>query len=299
MAIDLPVGVDSRTPPFPVKRARRRNRGIGEGTPLIYLLLGAVLLASVFPLYWSFIISTQDNSFLGSGTPPFLPGGNLVENLSRVFDRMDFWPALLNSVIVSTVTAVACTFLASLAGFAFARLPFRGRNVLFIAVVVTAMAPTQLGVVPLYMLMSNIGWVGTLNAIIFPALVSAFGVFWMRQAAEETVPYELIEAARVDGASTLRTFLVVGWPSVRSQAAVLFMFVFMGTWNDFFWPFIVLNDPSVQTLQTALASLRSGYAVDTTLFITGATLAVTPLIIVFVAFSRQIVGGLMQGALKG
>ncbi|MFS8102901.1 carbohydrate ABC transporter permease [Lentzea alba] len=267
--------------------------------PLLYGFLVAVLAASVFPLYYSFIVASKDNSVLGEKVPPLIPGGNLVENITRVFDTVDFWLAMQNSFIVAATVAISNVVLGTLAGFAFARLRFKGRDSLFLVVLGTAMVPTQLGVIPLYMLMSDLDWYGTLQAVIVPVLIGSFAVFWMRQACEETVPHELIEAARVDGCSVLRTFWHVGFPAVRPQAAVLGMFTFMTAWNDFFWPLIVLDPNDSPTVQVALSTLASGYYTDYSLMLAGASLAVLPVIAIFVLLSRQIVGGIMQGAVKG
>ncbi|MEV6796238.1 carbohydrate ABC transporter permease [Streptomyces sp. NPDC051320] len=266
---------------------------------LTYAVLIAALLASVFPLYYSFVVPTRDNSVIGDSALSLTPGGHLFENIHRVFDKVDFWLAIRNSLIISTTVTVCCVLLASLAGFAFAKLPFRGRGALFLIVVITAMLPTQLGVVPLYMLMGHLGWIATLPAVIGPALVSAFAVFWMRQACEESVPYELVEAARIDGCSTLGTFWHVALPAIRPQASVLAMFTFMGAWNDFMWPLIVLDPSESPTVQTALSSLAAGYSLDYTLILSGAALGVLPLIVIFILLSRQIVAGVMQGAVKG
>jgi cellobiose transport system permease protein len=178
-------------------------------------------------------------------------------------------------------------------------LRFRGRNSLFLIVIGTSMVPAQLGVIPLYMLMSDLDWYGTLQAVIVPALIGAFSVFWMRQACEESVPYELIEAARVDGCSVLRTFWHVALPAVKPQAAVMGMFTFMTAWNDFFWPLIVLDPNDSPTVQVALSALASGYYTDYSLMLAGASLAVLPVVGIFILLARQIVGGLMQGAVKG
>jgi cellobiose transport system permease protein len=267
--------------------------------PLLYGFLVAVLVASVFPLYYSFIVASKDNSVLGEKVPPLIPGGNLVENITRVFDTVDFWLAMQNSFIVASSVAISNVVLGTLAGFAFARLRFKGRDSLFLVVLGTAMVPTQLGVIPLYMLMSDLDWYGTLQAVIVPVLIGSFAVFWMRQASEETVPHELIEAARVDGCSVLRTFWHVGFPAVRPQAAVLGMFTFMTAWNDFFWPLIVLDPNDSPTVQVALSTQARGYYTDYTMMLAGASLAVVPVIAIFVLLSRQIVGGIMQGALKG
>ncbi|MCS7478232.1 carbohydrate ABC transporter permease [Umezawaea endophytica] len=262
-------------------------------------MLVVVLLASVFPLYFSFVVASKDNSVLGEAVPPLTPGGHLIENITRVFDTVDFSLAMANSLIVAGTVAISNVLLGTLAGFAFARLRFRGRNSLFLVVIGTSMVPAQLGVIPLYLLMSDLDWYGTLQAVIVPALIGAFSVFWMRQACEESVPHELVEAARVDGCSVLRTFWHVALPAVRPQAAVMGMFAFMAAWNDFFWPLIVLDPNDSPTVQVALSALASGYYTDYSLMLAGASLAVLPVVAIFILLSRQIVGGIMQGALKG
>ncbi|GIF97799.1 carbohydrate ABC transporter permease [Catellatospora citrea] len=282
-----------------VPRRRRRARPAGgRGKPLSYLLLAAVLASSVFPLYWTFVVASSDNSAIGEATPPLVPGGNLMENISRVFDSSEFSLALMNSAIVATTVAVGNVFFSALAGFAFARLRFRGRNALLVTVVATMMVPTQLGIIPLYLLTTELGWTGHLQALIVPALVSAFGVFWMRQAVDETVPTELVEAAMMDGCSLVRIFWHVALPAIRPAAAVLGLFTFMGAWNDFFWPLVVLN-PENPTVQVALSVLASGYYTDYALMLTGALLGVLPVLAVFLLLARQIVGGIMAGAVKG
>jgi cellobiose transport system permease protein len=295
------VAVLTRTPPVqrPTRDIKRRKASANYAGPFIYALLIVVLLASVFPLYFSFVVASKDNSVLGEAIPPLTPGGNLIANITRVFDTVDFSLAMTNSLIVAGTVAITNVLLGTLAGFAFARLRFRGRNSLFLVVIGTSMVPAQLGVIPLYMLMSDLDWYGTLQAVIVPALIGAFSVFWMRQACEESVPYELIEAARVDGCSVLRTFWHVALPAVRPQAAVMGMFTFMTAWNDFFWPLIVLDPNDSPTVQVALSTLASGYYTDYSLMLAGASLAVLPVVGIFILLARQIVGGLMQGAVKG
>jgi len=281
---------------------QRRRRAISPSqrrpNPFVYLVLGAILAASFFPMYWSFVVASNDNSVMAETTPPLVPGGHLMENFQRVFDSSEFALAMMNSLIVATSVAVGNVVFASLAGFAFAKLRFKGRNALLISVIATMMVPTQLGIIPLYILVSDLGWGGRLQALILPALVSAFSVFWMRQAVEENVPSELIDAARVDGCSLLRVYWHVAVPAIRPAAAVLGVFMFMGAWNDFFWPLVVLG-PENPTVPVALSTLASGYYTDYSLVLAGATLAILPVLAIFILLARQIVGGIMQGAVKG
>ena len=269
-----------------------------QASPAAYGLLLVVLLASVFPLWWSFVIGSKDAAAINSGEVSLIPGGNFLANAAQVIDSIPFWKALANSVIVSTTVALAVVLFSTLAGFAFAKLRFRGRNGLLVFVIATMAVPTQLGVVPLFIVMAKLGWIGSLWAVILPSLVSAFGVFWMTQYLTEALPDELIEAARVDGASTLRTFWSVALPAARPGAAMLGLFTFILTWTNFFWPFIIL-DPGNPTLPVALQQLQAAYYVDYSLVLAGVVLAALPLLIVFAIAGRQLVSGIMQGAVKG
>ncbi|HEY3472181.1 MAG TPA: carbohydrate ABC transporter permease [Amycolatopsis sp.] len=277
---------------------RRKVATLGKPRKATYVVLAIFVLGSLFPFYWSFLVASRDNGMLTERIPPFVPGGNFFANASRVFDTVPFWKALANSLIVSGTVTLTTVLFSSLAGFAFAKLRFRGRNKLFVFIVVTLAVPTQLGIIPLFIAMSELGWAGSLTAVIVPNLVTAFGVFWMRQYTVDALPYELIEAARVDGCSMIRIFWNVCLPAVRPAAAILAMFTFMMSWNDFLWPLVVL-DAGNPTVQVALEKLQSGYYVDYSLVLAGTTLATIPILIVFVLLGRQIVAGIMQGAVKG
>jgi cellobiose transport system permease protein len=283
-------------PVRPPGRARRLVRRVAS--PWTYAALIAILAGSAFPVYWSFVVSSQTSEAVGSVPPVLVPGGHLFENIARVFDETDFALALGNSVIVAGTITVSVVLFSTLAGFAFAKLRFRGRTVLLLVVVATQAIPTELGVVPLYMMMADFGWAGQLQAVIVPGLVTAFGVFFMRQYFERALPLELLEAGRMDGCNSLRLFWHVALPAARPAAAVLGLFTFMQAWNDFFWPLVVLV-PENPTVQTALSTLASGYTTDYTLVLTAATIGTVPVLLVFLLFGRQIVGGIMQGALKG
>ncbi|GLY42433.1 sugar ABC transporter permease [Amycolatopsis sp. NBRC 101858] len=283
-------------PPAAPGRARRLVRRVAS--PWTYAALIAILAGSAFPVYWSFVVSSQTTEAVGSVPPVLVPGGHLFENIARVFDESDFALALGNSMIVAGTITVSVVLFSTLAGFAFAKLKFRGRTVLLLVVVATQAIPTELGVVPLYMMMADFGWAGQLQAVIVPGLVTAFGVFFMRQYFERALPLELLEAGRMDGCNSLRLFWHVALPAARPAAAVLGLFTFMQAWNDFFWPLVVLV-PENPTVQTALSTLASGYTTDYTLVLTAATIGTVPVLLVFLLFGRQIVGGIMQGALKG
>lgn len=279
-----------------------RRRGATGGTMrrpgfLTYGFLGAVILGSVFPLWWSFLVGSHDSSVISKGVP-LVPGGNFFANAASVLDTIPFWKALGNSIIVSTVTAVSVVLFSTLAGFAFAKLRFRGSKGLLVFVIATMAVPTQLGVVPLFIVMAKLGWTGSLWAVIIPGVVTAFGVFWMTQYLRDALPDELIEAVRIDGASMIQAFWYVGLPAARPAAAMLALFTFVATWTNFFWPFIVL-DPSNPTLPVALQLLQAAHFVDYSIVLAGAVLSTIPLLLLFAVAGRQLVSGIMQGAVKG
>lgn len=288
--------------PAPRRKRRKGSRRFGKAGPGTYAILVVVAIISIFPLYWSLVVASHDNSAIAAYPPVLTPGTQLWHNITRLFDsgevNVDFWKALINSAIVASTVTVAVVFFSALAGFAFAKLHFRGRNALFLLVIATMLVPVQLGVIPLYIEMVHFGWVNHLEAVIFPNLVTAFGVFLMRQYISGAVPDELIDAAKVDGCYTLGVFWHVILPAVRPVAAVLGLLTFMTTWNDFFWPLIVLG-PRNPTVQVATSTLASGYVEDYALVLTGTFVSILPLLIVFLVLGRQIISGIMKGAVKG
>ncbi|MGP3533414.1 carbohydrate ABC transporter permease [Microbacterium sp. RD1] len=300
-----PVQVDAIEPDAPRRRWRpgRTPReagpaGIGSRPGfLTYGLLAAFILGSAYPLWWSFVVGSGTNATRGE-TLPLLPGGNFFANAAKVLDAIPFWLALGNSVLVSAIITLSVVSFSTIAGYAFAKLRFRGRDGLMIFVIATMAIPTQLGIIPLFMVMRELGWTGTIGAVIVPTLVTAFGVFFMRQYLVDVIPDELIEAARMDGASSFRTFLTVGVPAARPAMAILGLFTFMTAWTDYLWPLIVLS-PSNPTLQTALSQLQSGFYIDYSIVLTGAVMATIPLLVLFAIAGKQLISGIMAGAVKG
>ena len=284
------------------KPARRRPRAVRGSRPgwFVYASLGVVLLAALVPYYWALLIGSGDSATIRNPELSWIPGGNFFVNAAAVLGNpaVNFWAGLWNSIFSSAVIAASVVFFSTLAGWAFAKLKFRGGPWLLLFVVATMAVPTQLGVVPLYILFSEMGWTGQIGAIIVPALTSAFGVFWMTQYLRQAVPDELIEAARVDGASSFRTFLTVGVPAARPAAAMLALFTFVTAWNNFFWPFIVL-DRQNPTLPVALSLLQSNHFVDYSIVLAGVVLATLPLLLLFAVAGKQLVSGIMAGAVKG
>lgn len=267
---------------------------------VVYGLLAAFVAGSALPLYWSFVIGSHTKDEANSMPPPLVPGGHFLDNARRVLDTTEFWGAMLNSLLVSTACAASVVFFSTLAGYSFAKLKFRGSNALMGFVVLTMAVPTQLAIVPLFILMRDYGLLDTLAAVALPSLVTAFGVFFMRQYLVDAIPDELIEAARVDGCTMFRTFVTVALPAARPAMAMLFLFTFMFVWTDYMWPLVALQE--TQTLQLALDRLAltgQGQTTDYALVLAGTGMATVPLLILFVLSGRQLVAGIMQGAVKG
>lgn len=285
-------------------RAHRRRPAAGgaagepSGLLTRYPLLIAIVLLSSFPVYWTFTIASQTNEAIGETPPPFLPGGHFLANARRVFDSVDFAKALINSVIVAGSITASTLLFCSMAGFAFAKLRFRGRNALLLVVIATMMCPVQLGVIPLYIEMQALGWAQHLIAVIVPTAVTGFGVVFMRQYTIQAVPDELLEAGRMDGCTSWGLYWHVVLPALRPAIAVLGLLTFMQAWNDFMWPVIVLS-PQNPTVQVAISTLAAGQYMDYTLVLAGTALATLPILIVFGLFGRRIIGGVMEGAVKG
>lgn len=284
----------------PVRRRRGAATRLWEASPLTYLALVITTVLSIFPIIWAFLMATRENSALYRVPPPFLPGGELVNNISRVLDAQNgiFVKGLINSAIVASTITVSVIFFSSLAGFAFAKLKFKGRNVLLLSIIATMMVPTQLAIVPLYIIMVQLKWTDSLQAVIVPFLVNGFGVFLMRQYAVAAISDELLEAARVDGCTTWRMFWSIVMPALRPAMAVLGLLTFMTQWNEFIWPFVVLT-PNNPTVQLSINSISAAnYSTDYSMVLASTALAMLPLLVVFVIFGKQIIGGIMEGAVK-
>jgi len=280
-------------------RVELTGQGRRAGGPT-YAFLALVILILVFPLYYAVQIAsvTTDNMY---GWASFGNGhwSLLVQHLKAAFSELNFWPALGNTIVVSGVCAISVEFFSTLAGFSFSKLRFRGKGPLFVFIIATMAVPTQLSVVPLYILMSKMGLFGTLPAVMIPGLVTAFGVFWMTQYLDQALPYELVEAARVDGCNLISTFWHVALPAARPAAVMLGLFTLVAQWTQYYWPFLILGSNNKALLTVAAATLRGGHFTDYTLIMSGVILTAFPLIVVFLVAGRQLVAGIMAGAVKG
>ncbi len=268
------------------------------GKLLMHLGLALGVIVSVFPFYWLLVMATSETEDIYQYPPKLTLGPYLFDNFGRVLDSIDFWGSFGNTVFVALSTTVLTLFFASLAGFTFAKFQFPGRNALFIILLVTMMVPSQLSTVPLFVVMANLGWVGSFQALIIPGAAGAFGIFWMRQYSQGAIPPDLVDAGRLDGCNHLQLYANVALPLLRPALAFLGIFTFIGSWNDYFWPLIILINPDRLTLQPALAQLNGIYSVDYSMVMAGTLMATIPLIVIFLIGSKHFIGNIAAGALK-
>jgi putative chitobiose transport system permease protein len=265
----------------------------------IYLLLSAIALIMLFPLLW--LISTalksqSENIF--SFPPQLLPAQPTLENFITVWQSYPFADYLFNSTIVAILTVTLNVLFCTLAAYPLARLNFRGRDFIFALVVSTIMIPFQIVMIPLYILTVQLGLRNTLLGMILPSLASAFGIFLMRQAFQG-VPKELEEAARMDGCSELGIWWHVMIPAVRPAIATLAIFVFIGSWSDFLWPLIVLDNEQYYTLPLGVATLAGAFSLDWRLIAAGSVISIAPILLVFVFLQRYIISTDVATGVKG
>ncbi|MFF7456290.1 carbohydrate ABC transporter permease [Kitasatospora sp. NPDC008115] len=274
--------------------ARRRLRGWPAT-----LALAAVTGLSVAPFYWLVVSATLSDAEIFSWPPHLLPGGHLGDNLRHLNDRVGLGRVVLNSLLVSGIQTIGALVVALLAGYAFAKFRFRGRTVLFAVLLSTLVVPDQVMLVPLFKMMMSFGLLDTYQALILPGLCVPFAIFLMRQALS-SMPDELLDAARVDGAGELRVLFGVVVPVMRPVLAALGIFLFLGSWNNFVWPLIALRSPEMHTLPVALATLQGMKSnTDYGLILAGTALSTLPMMVLFLVLQRQFISGLLAGATKG
>jgi multiple sugar transport system permease protein len=268
------------------------------GSAIIYVILtiGAVIMAA--PFLWMVLTSLKNNAQAFSVPPSWIPNPVQWSNYPASLSAMPFGQAYFNSAYIA-LTVVVCQLLTcSMAGYAFARIRFPGRDTLFIVFLATLMIPFQLTLIPLFLIMRDLNWIDNHLSLIVPAaLFSAFGVFLMRQFIKG-IPPELDEAALVDGANRWVVFWRVIFPLLRAPLAALGIFAFIGQWNNFIYPLIMLNSPNLFTVPMLLNEFRGEYATQWTLTMAGSVIAVLPILIVYIIMQRQIIQGIATTGLK-
>jgi multiple sugar transport system permease protein len=263
-----------------------------------HLVLAPIALLFVIPFAQMLMASLSPAEELVKFPPPFIPSRITFDGFVALFTTTDAVRWLMNSTIVSVVSIVSHVVLCSLAGYGFARLQFRGRNVGFFMIVATIMIPTQLLMIPTYIMFSKLGLVNTLAAAFVPWLASAFGIFLMRQFFL-SIPAEVEEAAALDGANRLQIFLRVVLPLARPAMATLAIFTLLSSWNDLIWPLIAINDDNWFTVQLGIANFQGTRRTQWELLMAGNVVATAPLVLFFLFAQKQFVQTMTMSGLKG
>jgi multiple sugar transport system permease protein len=261
------------------------------------LLAGGALVA-LFPLLWMLSVSFMQPGEAGALPPPLWSAHPGMDNYHLLFARAGVGRYLFNSLLVASCITLLSLALNLMAGYAFAKLRFAGRERLFKLVVGMLVIPAQVAMLPLFLMMKDIGLVNSYGGVILPAMATAFGIFLVRQYARG-IPDELIEAARIDGAGELRIFVQIVLPLLKPIMVTLAIFSFLTAWNDFMWPLIVLTGQEHYTLPLGLASLAREHAQDSELMMAGSVVTVLPVLLLFLALQRYYLEGLLLGSVKG
>ncbi|SVA54905.1 uncharacterized protein METZ01_LOCUS107759 [marine metagenome] len=258
------------------------------------LFLGAVVM--VMPIV--FMLSTSFKWPHEIYNLMIIPDDPTIENYTYVLEDGRFYKWFINSLIVATITTISAVIFDSLVGYTLCKFRFRGRMIVFVAILSTLMIPTEMLVIPWYLMARDFGWLNSYWGIMFPGVITAFGVFLMKQFFE-SVPDDFLEAARIDGLNEFQIWWTVAMPLVMPAISALAIFVFLGNWTAFIWPLIVTNDPALYTLPVGLTTFSVEQDVEWELIMTGAALATIPTLIVFLVFQRYIIRGVVMTGLKG
>jgi multiple sugar transport system permease protein len=272
------------------------NRRLGTLLLHATLLAGAAL--TVVPLLWMVSASFMPAGSANSSPPPLWPSAPTFEHYGELFSKLDLARSFGNSLFVSIVGTVLTLLTSSMAGYAFAKLRFPGREGLFRFLLTAMLVPSQVGMLPLFLMLKTLGLVNTYPGVLIPWMASVFGIFLVRQSAL-AIPDDLLDSARLDGASEWRVFTSVVLPTLAPVLATLAVFVFMSSWNDFLWPLVIMSDERHYTLPVALASLVGEHVQDTELMMAGAVVTVLPVLLVFIVLQRWYIRGVMAGSVKG
>jgi multiple sugar transport system permease protein len=265
------------------------------------LLLNAALVvaaaAALVPLLWMVSVSLMPAGESIVFPPRFLPSRVTFEHYRELFTRLSLGRYLVNSTLIAGLVTMLSLLFNAMAGYAFAKLRFAGRDRLFGLLLAALVIPTQVAMLPLFLLMRWLGLVNTYGGVVVPAMASIFGIFLVRQFAL-SIPDELLDAARIDGASELRIFRSVVLPLCRPVLLTLAIFTFLATWNDFTWPLVVLSDGAMYTLPVALANLSGEHYLDAELMMAGSVLTVAPVLVLFIVLQRYYLEGILLGSVK-
>lgn len=259
------------------------------------IILGSVIM--VVPFLWMVSTSLKEGKVAMTLPPEFIPSNPTLGNYQEVFDRFPMLTFIKNSIIVSLLTTTGTIVIASMAGYAFARMKFKGRNMLFLLYLSTMMIPAQVIMIPQFILLKNLGWIDTYQGLILPNIFGVFGVFLMRQAFS-TIPDELEEAAFMDGANHWTVFTKVDLPLVKPTIATLFIFTFMQSWNNYLWPLIMTSSREMATLPLGLALLQGRWSTNWSIVMAGVLISVLPILAVYLFAQKYFIQGMTMSGMK-
>ncbi len=271
---------------------KRRLRSIA-----LHVTLLAAAVVTLAPLLWMISASLMQDGEANGFPPRLVPSTITLDHYRDLFDRLDILRYATNSAGLASIVTVIAVFVNSAAGYAFAKLRFSGRDRLFRLLLGLLVVPAQVAMLPLFLMIKEMGWINTWAGVVIPGVASAFGIFLVRQYAL-SIPDSMLDAARIDGASEFRIYRSLVLPACRPILVTLAVFTFMGTWNDFMWPLIVLTDAEMYTLPVALANLSGEHVQDTELMMAGAVLTVLPVVLLFLVLQRYYITGIMSGSVK-
>jgi len=278
----------------PIKREMPAKARTGWVLLHVAVILGAV--AMFFPFLWTIITSISPGAGL-TVTPALIPENPSLEAYDRLFTERPFARVILNSFMLAAITTVVQLFTSTTAAYVFSRLPFKGRRLVFAVYLATMMIPLQVLIVPLFVELKNFGLLNTYLGALLPTFASAFGIFLLRQAVNQ-VPLELDEAATLDGAGHFRLFWTIILPNIRPALATLTVFAFMGSWNSFLWPLVVLRKPELQTLPIALAGLQGQYTTEWDIIMAGSVVSILPMLALYIFAQKYVIQGVASSGIK-
>ena len=272
------------------------SRGVRLRSVLLHVVIVVGALIMFFPFLWTIVTSLTPGAGL-TMTPSLIPTDPSLDAYTRLFSERPFLRIVANSLGLAIVTTVVQLFTSATAAYAFSRLPFRGRGVVFAVYLATMMIPLQVLIVPLFVELKAFGLLNTYLGALLPTFASAFGIFLLRQAVNQ-VPRELDEAATLDGAGHFRIFSLIVLPNIRPALATLSVFAFMGSWNSFLWPLVVLRKPELQTLPVALAGLQGQYTTAWDIVMAGSVVSILPMLALYLFAQRYVIQGVASSGIK-
>jgi multiple sugar transport system permease protein len=274
----------------------RLKRRVSQAVLYLLLILGALVM--IIPFAWMISTSLKTDQYVLTIPPQLIPNPATLDSYLRLFELYPIGRMLFNSLFVAGLTTLGQLVTCSMAAYAFARLKFRGHNLVFLFYLATMMVPFQVTITPLFILMRIFGWINTYQGLILPGVFSAFGTFMLRQAFL-TIPVEYEEAAYMDGASPLTIFLRIILPLSKPALATLTVFAFMGSWNAFLWPLFIVREQTLMTLPVGLATLQGRWLTEWNLVMAGTVITVLPMLLLYLFAQKYIVQGFVMSGLKG